>query len=73
MEELKYVSVNPETKSVRERYIRVAAIDIVISEGTWNVYVANSRKKIEAFPQSWCRGRQEHTILNASDISINNL
>ena len=29
-----YFSVTPETKSVRERYIRVAAIDIVIVEGS---------------------------------------
>jgi hypothetical protein len=26
-------------KSARERYIRVAAMDIMASEGTWNIYV----------------------------------
>ena len=29
-----YLSVTPEAKSERERYIRVAAIDIVIVEGS---------------------------------------
>ena len=32
------MSVDPETKSDRERYIRVAAIDTVIREGNWNIY-----------------------------------
>jgi len=27
-----------ETKSDRERYILVAAIDIVTNEGSWNIY-----------------------------------
>jgi hypothetical protein len=27
-----------DKKSDRERYIRVAAIDIVITQGTWNIY-----------------------------------
>jgi hypothetical protein len=26
-------------KSARERYIRVAAMDIMANEGTWNIYV----------------------------------
>ena len=33
------MSVDPETKSARERCIRVAAIDITIIEGGWRIYV----------------------------------
>jgi len=33
-----------ETKSDRERYILVAAIDIVTSEGSWNIYVTEVYK-----------------------------
>ena len=31
------MSVEPETNSVRERYIRVAVIAIVIQDGGWNI------------------------------------
>lgn len=31
------MSVDPKVKSTRERCIRVAAIDIVIHEGGWNI------------------------------------
>ena len=34
-----------EQKSARERYIRVAAIDIVTSEGIKNICVAGTHKK----------------------------
>jgi hypothetical protein len=34
-----------ERKSAKERYIRVAAIDIVISEGVRNICVAGAYKK----------------------------
>jgi hypothetical protein len=68
-----YVSVNPETKSVRERYIRVAAIDIVISEGTWNVYIANSRKKTGAFPSSRKNIQFLTRLIFQEEVSINNL
>ena len=33
-----------ETKSDRERYILVAAIDIVMSAGSWNIYVTEVYK-----------------------------
>ena len=33
-------------KSVRERYIRVAAIDNVITEGSWNICVVNRHESI---------------------------
>lgn len=33
---MSYTSVDPEAKSIRERYIRVAAIVITIRLGTWN-------------------------------------
>ena len=32
------LSTDMETKSDRERYILVAAIDIITSEGSWNIY-----------------------------------
>jgi hypothetical protein len=35
-----YVFVDSETWSARERCIRVAAIDIIISAGTWNICIA---------------------------------
>jgi hypothetical protein len=35
-----YTSVEP--KFIRDRYILVAAIDIVIKEGVWNIYVTES-------------------------------
>jgi hypothetical protein len=35
-----YMSVALEAKSVRERYIRVAAIVIVTTEGSWNICIA---------------------------------
>ena len=34
-------------KSVRERYIRVVAIDIVTSEGIKNIYVAGMHERYE--------------------------
>lgn len=33
------MSVVSEAKSARERYIRVAAIVIIINEGTWNIFM----------------------------------
>ena len=33
---MSYISVDPEAKSIRERYIRVAAIVIIIRLGIWN-------------------------------------
>lgn len=36
---LSYMSALPEPKSVRERYIRVAAIDIMSREGSRNICV----------------------------------
>jgi hypothetical protein len=47
---MSYTSGNPETKSASERWIRVAAIVIVISEGTWNICTAGRRKETDAFP-----------------------
>jgi hypothetical protein len=32
--------ISGELKSVRERYILVEAIDIVIRAGVWNIYIA---------------------------------
>ena len=40
-----YTSV-AEAKSVRERYIRVAAIDIIIRDGVRNICVASTHKKL---------------------------
>jgi hypothetical protein len=37
--------VNPEATSVRVRYIRVAQIDIMVNEGTWNICVTEVREK----------------------------
>ena len=42
-----YMSVDPKTKSDRERYIRVAAIDIATNEGNWNIWVT---EEIRASP-----------------------
>lgn len=36
--------VDPKTKSDKERYICVAAIVIAISEGNWNICVAEEHK-----------------------------
>ena len=36
---MSYISVEPDAKSTRERYIRVATIDIIVNEGTWNICV----------------------------------
>jgi hypothetical protein len=41
------MSVDPKTKSDRERYIRVAAIDIATNEGNWNIWVT---EEIRASP-----------------------
>ena len=38
------MSVYVLAKFVRARYIRVAAIDIAISEGSWNICVAETHK-----------------------------
>jgi hypothetical protein len=40
-----YTSV-AEVKSARDRYIRVAAIDIVIKEGIMNIYIAVVREEL---------------------------
>lgn len=37
------ISVDSETKSIRERCIRVATIDIVTNEGTWNICIVEER------------------------------
>jgi hypothetical protein len=47
-----YVSGTPETKSVNERYIRVAAIDIEIIQGSWNICTASTCKENKGFPPS---------------------
>ena len=52
-----------ERKSTRERYIRVAAIDIIIIEGNKNIYVARTHKKLVS---SSTHSKQRRTILNAS-------
>ena len=36
-------------KSARERYIRVAAMDIMASEGTWNIYVDKMTTQYQLF------------------------
>jgi hypothetical protein len=33
------MSVDSDAKSARERYIRIAAMVIVVNEGTWNICV----------------------------------
>jgi hypothetical protein len=38
------MSADPKTKFDRERYIRVAAIDIAISEGNWNICVVEGHE-----------------------------
>jgi hypothetical protein len=38
---MSYMSVVPDTKSDRMRYIRVAEIVIVITEGSWNICVVD--------------------------------
>jgi len=43
---LPYISAE-RPKSARERYIRVAAIDIVISEGMRNICIAGRQKGFE--------------------------
>lgn len=42
---MSYTSV-AEVKSARDRYIRVAATDIVIKEGTMNICIARVHKKL---------------------------
>jgi hypothetical protein len=55
-----------QRKSVKERYIRVAAIDIIISEGVKNICVAGAHEKyVVAFTSIV---KQRHTISNASVI-----
>ena len=50
------ISVDSEAKSARERYILVAAMDIMVNEGTWNIYVV-------------AKGRQNDTIsVTVSDL-----
>ena len=44
-----YTSV-AEAKSARERYIRVAAIDIIIRDGIKNICVASTHKKLVSPP-----------------------
>lgn len=54
--------------SDKERYIRVAAIDIVSSEGIRNICFMKRYKK----PASSCdRIKYGHTIFSASDIKRN--
>lgn len=54
------LSTNMETKSDRERYILVAAIDIVISAGSWNIYVIKVCKVLsqiattQTYEIEWC-------------------
>ena len=52
-------------KSVRERYIRVAAIDIVINVGIKNICVAEGHQKRVFSPTLSRRGC---TVLSGSDI-----
>jgi hypothetical protein len=41
--------MSEETKSAKERYIRVAAIDIMRSEGTRNIYFTERCEKPVSF------------------------
>jgi hypothetical protein len=61
--------VDPWAKSARERYIRVEAIDIMMSAVRRNACVAERRKEPGTFPS---HRKQEHTVLNASDVSGQN-
>lgn len=40
------MSVLPEAKSIRERYISVAAIDVIIMEGNRNICVDDGFKSL---------------------------
>jgi hypothetical protein len=60
-----YISDTPETKSVNARYIRVAAIDIEIIQGNWNICIENTCKA----GKHPVMGTQELTMLQATDIS----
>jgi len=63
---MSYMCVIPETKSVKARYIRVAAIDSMITEGSWNICIVDG---IRITPALWrCRDKQERTMLNGSGI-----
>jgi len=41
---ISYMSVGPQIKSVKERCIRVATIDIAIIEGGWRIYVTDGHE-----------------------------
>lgn len=55
-----------EPKFVRERYIRVAAIDIVVKAGIKNIYVIRTHKN--QYPLSLLADKLR-TMLNASNMS----
>jgi hypothetical protein len=55
-----------EQKSMRERYILVAAIDRVINAGIKNICGAKMHKKRASSPTDSNRSKIRHTILNAS-------
>ena len=57
--------ISEEPKSVRERYILVEAIAIVIRAGLWNIYVAEAVGEIYDHPTRNDKGR---TRFNGSDI-----
>jgi hypothetical protein len=59
-----------EQKSERERYIRVAAIVMVISEGIMNICVSRTRKKIvfSAICHHRHRNKQRRTPSNESEL-----
>jgi hypothetical protein len=42
-----------EAKSMRERYILVAAIDIMIIDGVWNICVVEPRRRSIACPHEY--------------------
>jgi len=43
---ISYMSVDPPKKSVRERCIRVATIDIAIIEGGWRIYITDGHEGV---------------------------
>jgi len=56
----------PQTKSDKGRYIRVAAIDIMIRAGIWNICVAE--RALDSRKTSRIHCEYKRTRLNASDI-----
>jgi hypothetical protein len=60
------MSVDSDAKSARERYIRDAAMVIMVNEGTWNICVSCGRAlKYQFF---FVRGKNGRTRLNGSGV-----